>query len=267
MSKEYDQRILDHYKSQAARHGDGASSTMEDERIRALETLFILRFVQISLTEIGPSPPTLYDIGCGNGTSLQAIRSAFPGLGLVGVEFTPELMDIAIGRFKVDDSVAIRQGDLRQPLAGAPLCDLLICQRMLINLLDEADQKRAIGNAIDAVRPGGQLLFIEATTGGVAQLNEARAEFGLAPMPTAHHNRYLEDNTFDSFESIEPTAHPDLPPNFLSTHYFVARVLHPAYLGDRPFSRNSHFVRFFSEALAPAVGNYAPLRAFLFRKL
>ena len=57
-----------------------------------------------------------------------------------------------------------------------------------------------------------------------------------------------------------------VPPNALSSHYFVARVLYPALLGDGEIKRNSHFVKFFCEALPPDIGDYAQLRILAFRK-
>ena len=267
MSESYDSAIRAHYRGQAKKHGSAASSTMEDERVRQLETELVLRFVDEALT--GPAAPKdaiLCDVGCGNGNTLAAIRARHPDLRLVGVEYTPELLALAQARFEGDERADIRPGDIREPIFEAPNCDLLLCQRVVINLLDPDDQKRALANLSAAVNQGGSLLFIEAFQSGLDRLNDAREEFGLPPLPPADHNLYLDDGIFDAADGLLPLDHPEIAPNFLSTHYFVSRVLHAAYLGDRPFVRNSHFVRFLSQALAPAVGDYAPLRALAFRK-
>jgi hypothetical protein len=51
--------------------------------------------------------------------------------------------------------------------------------------------------------------------------------------------------------------------NFLSSHYFVSRVLYPAVLkGD--LVRNSEFTKFFS--FLPPAGNYSAIQAHLLKK-
>ncbi len=265
MPASYDTLILDHYRQQAQQHGDAATSTMEDVRTRELESALILEFLDRALKGRDPAATTICDIGCGNGGTLAMIRERYGDVRLLGLEFTPELLAIARGRFAGDSRAEIRQGDIRAPMT-APLCDALICQRVLINLLDPKDQAAALRNLAAAVRPGGYVLSIEAYESGLKRLNEARDEFGLAPLPPAHHNLYLADDFFDACPGLKPLDDPQIPANFLSTHYFVTRVLHAAWLGPKPFKRNSHFVRFFSEALNAGAGDYAPLRAQAFQR-
>ena len=45
--------------------------------------------------------------------------------------------------------------------------DLIICQRVLINLLNKNDQKKALRNLIEIVKTGGTLLFIETFKSGI----------------------------------------------------------------------------------------------------
>jgi hypothetical protein len=92
----------------------------------------------------------------------------------------------------------------------------------------------------------------------------------------AHHNQYLKADFYRAEPSLRPLSGaeldsnlPDdfLPSNFLSSHFFVARVLHPLALDpSKPFSRNSHFVTFLSEALGKPVGDYSPIKAQAFKK-
>jgi len=114
---------------------------------------------------------------------------------------------------------------------------------------------------LSAVSVGGGLLFIEAFTSGADKLNEARGEFDLPPLPTPHHNLYLPDDFFDH-QRLMPCRSEGwfVSENQFSTHYFVTRVLHAAMTQEKPFKRNSEFVRFFSAALPPGIGNYSPLR-------
>ena len=57
---------------------------------------------------------------------------------------------------------------------------------------------------------------------------------------------------------------PSLPtPNFLSTHYFMSRVVYPS-LTSREIIYNTHFVKFFRH-MAPQ-GNYCPIQFYLLKK-
>lgn len=268
----YDKVILDHYREVAEKVGLGATATMADVRTRQLETELIARFVHWSLTDLKSNGAradelVISDIGCGNGYTLEVLRGAIPGPKLIGYEFSPELAALARHRFP-NGNVDIRAADvrLRKTLGPEPI-DILICQRVLINLLDADDQAKALRNMANAVRPGGHLLFIEAFEKNLHLLNQARVEFDLPPIDAAHHNRYLNEDFF-AIPELTPWVRPeaDVQEHFLSSHYFVSRVIHPLVLGSRPFTHNSLFVRFLSQALAQGVGEFSPLRAKAFTR-
>ena len=84
--------------------------------------------------------------------------------------------------------------------------------------------------------------------------------------PTEDHNLYLNDDFFD-IPDLHP-EHSEEGVNFLSTHYFVTRVLHDVALAstNSPFVRNSLFVKFFDSALPTGIGEFSPLRCNVFRK-
>jgi hypothetical protein len=77
---------------------------------------------------------------------------------------------------------------------------------------------------------------------------------------------FEKEPTMTELEKYFEPSKQGIPYNFLSTHYFVARVFHAAVSVSNKDVRNSEFVKFFSTAL-PTVGNYSPIQAFLLRKL
>lgn len=273
MKRDYDKVIRDHYQGVAKDVGLSPSSTMADERTRKLETDAIVSFVGWSLRRRKKVAGIIMDVGCGNGYTLQVLSQRYPRCRFIGVEMSDELRALASERFRGQKNVWIRKGDIRDAeFGGEARVDVVLSQRVLINLLDPVDQKLALENIINTVvavrgrRPGGSLLFIEAFTSALARLNEARSEFDLSALPPAHHNLYLADDYF-----LDPRLRPVVAAglastNFLSTHYFVTRVLHPMMTRNKPFKRNSEFVRFFTEALQPAVGDYSPLRLCQFER-
>jgi len=267
----YDQTILDHYREVAREFGLSANATMADNRTRLLETDLIVSFVRASLIRAeGRSIEDLIiaDVGCGNGYSLGVLHGIDPRPKFIGFEFSPELRALAEARFAGTD-VKIRAADIRERgRMGEPLVDVLICQRVLINLLDRRDQITARDNMIEMLRPGGCILFIEAFDSSLRVLNQARAEFDLDPLPAAHHNLYLPDDFFaDPRLRLWRGTAGELSENFLSTHFFVTRVLHPLLLREKEFKRNSLFVSFMSQALRENVGDFSPVKAHAFTRV
>ena len=285
MKAEYDDRIGRHYDKVAEEYGLSPHCTMADEIIRNKETSVILEFVASAASEFaadvapshdaavdaGPRVPIVLDVGCGNGYTLKTVATKLVACSYVGVEFNDRLRELAKQQVDGLANVSVLPGDIRirESIELADGCvDILVCQRVLINLLSDADAKLALDNIVSLVRPNGRLLFIESFLAGLANLNEARAEFGLEPIGPAHHNRYLEEDFF-SHSGLLPCANNwQVAKNALSTHYYVTRVLHSALCKgiQSEFTRNSHFVKFLSSALPDGIGNYAPLQFRFFVK-
>lgn len=278
MQKEYDKKIAQHYSLVAKEQGLSSTSTMADEVTRDLETRAIIRFVGECLKARRAQGlnerAVIMDVGCGNGYTLSVLAKQYPGQRFVGVEKSDELRALASSRFKKTKNVEILKGDIREKhIAKNVVADILICQRVLINLLDLKDQKSALNNIVNAVaapqarKPGGRLLFLEGFMSSLERLNEARGEFDLPRIPQAHHNLYLPDDFFEVPRLKPVGTDGPTPPNFLSTHYYVTRVLHPVFTQNKAFKRNSEFVRFFTAALNQNAGDYSSLKLHMFEKV
>jgi SAM-dependent methyltransferase len=279
MDREYDQVISQHYEKVADEHGLSPSSTMADEITRQAETRAIIEFVGECLrrrqAEGLSDPAIIMDVGCGNGYTLEVLLNQYPEPRYVGIEKSDKLRALAETRFSDYEGIIIKAGDIRNNnFFEDNSVDIMICQRVIINLLSEEDQFLALDNIIRSVKPaivgrsGGKLIFIEGFKGSLANLNRARNEFDLPPILASHHNLYLPDNFFDRSDIIPFVSNDYLsPPNFLSTHYYVSRVLHPIVAYGKPEKRNSEFVRFFSRALNQFVGDYSPLKLYMFEKV
>ena len=237
---------------------------MADKKIRDLESEFIFDGVRSFIGGNSTETTKLLDVGCGNGFTLGLVYREFPKLQLSGIEYTPELRDLAN---KKGLPCEILPGDIRDASTIPPEQDIIICQRVIINLLNKGDQKKALRNIIDSLRPGGFLIIIEAFTSGFENLNKCRVELGLSQIPPAHHNLYLEDDFLASNKDVVEVS-TALGPNVLSTHYFISRVLHDLVLAstNSKFVRNSLFVSFFDDALPVGVGQFSPLKCHVLKK-
>jgi SAM-dependent methyltransferase len=209
------------------------------------------------------------DVGCGNGYTLLQLALELPHCRFVGIEYNEKLRNLAGEQVRGCSNVDIKAGDVRLRDPEFAKADVVICQRVLINLMSYRDQRQALDNIVSMAKSNGHLIFVEAFASALDWLNVARKEFRLPPLKQAHHNLYLPDNFYEHSDLLGETL-PGLTvqQNLLSTHYYVSRVLHAAithYSGQTDF-RNSHFVQFMSAALPDGIGNYAPLQVHCFRK-
>ena len=268
-SASYSDAILRHYRTEAESHGPEASSTMRDDVTRNREIEAIRRLLDHAGTLRGSSAKDVIDIGCGNGYLLETLRKQQPAETLTGIEYTPEFVEIAKAR-KVENC-SIIHGDVRAlPFPDASF-DVAITERCVINVMDTADQARALTEIARIIRPGGYFICIEAFMDGLRQLNEARDELGLPPNEVPHHNLWFEKQwfldtiapVFDVVE-LDSEAEPPLPePNFLSSHYFISRVMYPS-VTKRDVRYNTNFVKFFR--FLPPMGNYSPVQVYFLQK-
>ncbi len=267
-SAAYSDVILGHYRKEAEEHGKDASSTMRDEITRGREIASVLR-VLAYLEARGAPIARLLDVGCGNAYLLEVLRKAYAAAALTGLEYTPEMVELGRGRGVA--RTAIEQGDVRAlPFADGAF-DVVVTERCIINVMDRAHQADALHQVARVLAPGGHYVCIEAFTDGLTELNRAREELGLPPNDMPYHNLWFDkpwflDTIARDFEIVDLSVErdPSLPtPNFLSSHYFVSRVLYPA-ITRAPILYNTQLVKFFS--FLPPIGNYAAIQLYLLRR-
>lgn len=264
-----DKIIKDHYKTQAEKHKDGALSTMEDPITRKKEVNLITNF--FNLPAVKKNTQKVLEIGCGNAYTLNILQPAFPNIHFTGLDFSEDLLQIA--RTRNLPNVSFEQGDVRELKYADGSFDAIYTERCIINLLTWEEQQQGLLEMKRVLKKGGYILFIESFTEGYDTLNIARNELGLDSIPMPHHNNYFDKSVFEpwiseGFDIVDPQdlgAGPyDVARNFMSTHYFTARVLHPLITKGDPHMKNTELVKFFS--FMPPSGCYSPIEAYVLRK-
>jgi ubiquinone/menaquinone biosynthesis C-methylase UbiE len=265
-----DQVIKEHYKTEANTHKDSGTSTMADPITRQKEVSLIRDFFE--LPSIRKNSKDVLEIGCGNGYTLNLLQPLFPEINFTGLDFSEDLLTIA--RNRNIPGVTFEQGDARQLQFEDKSFDVIYTERCIINLLTWEEQKQALNEMHRVLRKGGTILFIESFTEGYENLNKARTELGLTAIPMPHHNLYFDKAKFEPFISEKFTilnadelgaeSRNAIPRNFLSSHYFSARVLHPLLTKGDPYLKNTEFVKFFS--FLPPSGCYAAIEAYILKK-
>ncbi|MBS1920212.1 MAG: class I SAM-dependent methyltransferase [Bacteroidetes bacterium] len=265
-----DQIIKDHYKIQAGKHKGSATSTMEDLTTRQKEVNLIQNFFRTPA--IKNKCKEVLEIGCGNGYTLSLLTSEFPDYNFLGLDFSEDLLKIANDRQL--SGARFEQGDVRKLRFEDNSFDVVFTERCIINLLSWEEQQQGLNEMHRVLKKGGYILFIESFSDGYNNLNIARNQMGLESIPMPHHNLYFEKEAFETFvskkfsvlQSGDLGAGTEFPvhQNFLSSHYFVARVIHPLLTKGDPTIRNTEFVKFFS--FLPPSGCYSPIEAYILQK-
>ena len=262
----HDELIREHYRKQAEAHRLAPASTMADETTRNLEVGAILDCLSYALG--GAAGRSLLEMGCGNGYLLQILSERFPELTLTGADFSTDMVELAASRGI--PGCEVRWEDVRALTFPSESFDVVVTERCLINLLDPSEQQRGIGELARVLKPGGHAVLIEAFTDGLATLNRARVELGLPENQVPYHNLWFDKEAFlsalaGSFREVSPDGTVTIPPrNFLSTHYFMSRVLYPA-VTKREILYNTEFVKFFQ--FLPPHGAFSPIQLFFLQKV
>jgi SAM-dependent methyltransferase len=262
---EYESRVREHYAQQATDLGLSPLSTMGDEIVRERELDAISRYVEAGSRQ-GTGVATVIDVGCGNGYALARLREKFAHVELVGIDLSPEM--IALAEKRGIPNCAFMVGDVRDLRQENNSQDVVVSERCIINLLDRSHQQAAFNEIHRVLRPGGICILIEGFVEGMDALNRARAEFDLRSIPVPVHNLFFDEewfrSTIDGLFCEDDYRDENLPkPNFLSSHYFISRVVHAAIARNEV--RNSEFVKFFS--FLPPSGNYASTQLRVIHKL
>ena len=258
MNENNDDIIIKHYNKVAEKFGLSPSSTIGDQYIRQAEIKFFIESLKTKILNKGEGQ-SLFDIGCGNGHLLSVIRQEFPELKLFGLDFHPELTKLAQSR-KLEHCEIV-QGDMRKDLSFFGSHDFIITERSVINLLNKEEQFCALRNIAMIIKPGGYYFFSESFEEPRANINRARKQMYLAEdINPSKHNLWLKEEDLLTLKEnkmfeIEGT----IPPNYLSTHFYITRILHSIALPKGGVAEE--FQNFFNTALPAGVGtvSYPPL--------
>jgi SAM-dependent methyltransferase len=261
-----DEIILQHYRNLAKNWGLMGQMSMQDKVIRERETQFIIKQTHHCLRQLGISPERarILDLGCGNGHLLSQLWQHFAGSDLMGVEFVPELMELAQSRQLPGMTVIL--GDMRGPLELKKTFDVIITERSVINLLEWKWQQQAFHNISRLLVPGGFYIMVESFQEPWRELNEALLENQLSEVPISSHNRYLRQACLETLSKLGLRKVSGVEPeNALSSHFFLSRVFQHLFTKEGT-PASERLWEFFAEALPPHVGNYSPIQFHVFQK-
>jgi SAM-dependent methyltransferase len=253
-----DDFILKFYKNVAHNYGSSASSSMQDETIRRLESQFILSEIDdfIKRHELFPR---ILELGCGNAYLLSLIQKNYPGILQTGLEFSPELCSIAQAR-KLPYT-KILHADMRK-IEEFPhgLYDIVITQRSVINLSNWEEQKRVLKTIYQKLNFPGRYICVESYMEPWRDLNTARKEVHLPPLKPSIQNVYLKDKSRKLLLKLGLfKRRTNISENALSSHFFHSRVIHPLIRPQGARLKSTQLVRHLDETRAVWSRAYSPI--------
>lgn len=193
----------------------GATAGTQDLILKQLEQRAILEAMS---TRDGAE---VLEIGCGHGELARLIVAQHPGIDYLAVDSAGAMIVAAIqaGSYPQRERLRFRCIDVADLPAGP--FDVVITERMLINLPTWELQQQAIAAIGERLRPGGLFLMCEHSQDGLDAINETRVALGLEPIVRPWHNRYID--TFEPF-TVRGLDLVDVQ-CFSAEYYFLSRIV------------------------------------------
>jgi SAM-dependent methyltransferase len=202
------------------------------------------------------------DVGCSNGASTIDLQK-LTGARFLGIDYSER----AIAQAKKHETPALRFecADVRE-LDRREVFDKAISIRALINVMDPADQRRSLEAIHRALKPGGIYVMCEAFSGAHANLNRARALFGLDPLPVPAYNRYFNEEEMDSL--VDGLFHIQQIIRHSSLYYIGTRVFQYMSLDSEPSGSDTTLHRFFRDYGRETArsGDFGPNKVYVLQK-
>lgn len=206
---------------------DPGTVSLLDENMRELEVAFVSKYLE--------PRQRLADVGCGDGRATR--RYARLVESALGIERSEHLRAIALADQQAEpiSNLEFRAGDILD-LSDHEQFDIVVTERVLINLPSWELQRQAIEQIACALNPGGMYVMIENTNDGDAALNEFRTRAGLKPIPQHWHNLFLDWHEFAAY--VEPRFEIVERRGF-SLYYLLTRVYGQMFASFTGFGANA----------------------------
>jgi SAM-dependent methyltransferase len=211
-----------------------------DRNLRELEVGFVSKYLR--------RDHFLADVGCGDGRATRRYAALVDRC--IGIERSDHLRGIATEELEAEviPNLTFVAGDILDLSDYPEAFDVVVTERVLINLPTWEEQQRAIEQIHSTLRPGGLYVMLENTEDGDEALNDLRERVGLTPIPQHWHNRFLEWASFSAwiaprFELVERRG--------FSLYYLLTRVYAQLFASFEGFGANAEADPVFAE-LDPA---------------
>lgn len=253
-------KIKTFWDEKAKQYGSDPIATTGDRLLRDLEIDNILKYIpnEINLK--------IADFGCGNGFSTieyAKSRSAH----FFGYDYSKNMVEEAKKRCKEESligNVEFEYADiLNLSFLPSNFLDIATTDRCIINLVSIDDQKKAITEIYNVLKPNGYFIMCEGSQQGLSKINELRKSVGLSVIENHWHNLYIDENEIlpflnGLFEIVEIN-------NFCSLYYIASRIFN-AVSSQNPEKPDYFSIINKTAVKIPSVGDYSPFKIYYLKK-
>lgn len=181
--------------------------------------------------------PTDYlaDIGCGSGEAIaKYAKKVYKCIGIEKSNYFRKKASELISKNNLTN-VEIKKGDILD-LDIKNKLNVIITQRLLINLSNWEDQKESILLIHKALKPYGRYIMIENTNECFTNLNNMRKNVNLEPIPLHWHNFFFDRQKMLNFmkERFKLVKEYDF-----SLYYFLTRVYTQMFASFKGYGKSA----------------------------
>ncbi|MFB9761512.1 class I SAM-dependent methyltransferase [Ectobacillus funiculus] len=249
------------WDEQAKQFGDSSLATSPDTIAFQLELAELEKHI--------PNGSKVLDIGCGNGIKGVELAKHLD-IAYTGIDFSKEMIIKANANLNTYESdlkghVTFVRGDvLRLQDTIKDMYDVVITSRCLINLVSIEEHIQAIANIYEVLKENGIYLMVENSIQSLNNLNVVRETFDLEKINVRWHNVYIDE--YQLIPKIESyfTLVNVIP--FASTYYLISRTLNALLTPEGEAIDYMSKLNVLSAKL-PIIGDYAPVKMFILKKL
>ena len=217
-----------HWNEYAKKHKNAPEGASFDSNLVILENLFINSRLKILKQR------SLLDIGCGNGQRTFAFSKYVKGI-TIGIDYSKNM---------IEQAKKLQKKNLKFYLAdiwdfdNQQNFDIIISSRCFINQTNSKNQIKLFKLLHRMLKPKGHLIIAEASVEGLKNLNRGRKFFRLEPIGEHWFNVHIKESlVFPKIKHLFSIK----AINRLGLFYYIARVLHPAYVFPKKDKRSSKF--------------------------
>lgn len=214
-----------------------------------------------------PQGSRVLDLGCGNGGTVVRLAQE-KGCTCVGVDFSAKMAEVAsaaVVEAGLQDAIEIHNTGVPPVPDQFGTFDVVVSERCLINLSSSEKQRKAVQGIEGILNPGGKYLMVECSQQGGDRTNEVRQSLGLYPIEAPWHNLFFDEREVEQWQSdnfkIEDFQH------ISSTYNFLSRVVY-AKLAEQSGEELKYDsdINILSTKLPPMIGDFGPVKAWVWRK-
>jgi len=166
-------------------------------------------------------PATILEVGCGRGELARLIVASCPWVDYLAVDGAREMIAVARSQPCLRSRLRFAHRDIGNLPSGH--FDMVITERMLINLPTWEDQLQGIHDITDRLNPGGRYVMCENSQIGLDEINHVRVKLGLGEIKAPWHNRYMRTEELQQVPSSVLTL--EDCQMFSADYYFLSRIV------------------------------------------